>query len=188
MLQSQPPDEAVTLREYHWSPSAKAWNERRHHGDLRAAWMVSPASWANSRNIKNTPMVLHCVTTLKSTMKDRWKNDERRYHSDTIKIFCGELAENLVVSRADKSISLAALWSFFWFVCLRVSSFGFFPTFSPLPQLDQGQSTAIHQPMTSFCLGFWTSALWLSGRKGTWLLRFWLANPWLHDTGGWQRK
>ena len=39
---------------------------------------------------------------------------------------------------------------FFWFVCLHVSSCGFLPTFSPLPQLDRGQSTAIHQPMTSF--------------------------------------
>ena len=29
---------------------------------------------------------------------------ERRYHSDTIKIFCGELAENLVVSRADTQV------------------------------------------------------------------------------------
>ena len=73
-------------------------------------------------------LMLHYVTTLNSTMKDRWKNDERRYHSDTIKIFCGELAENLVVSRADKpeTYQICCVFCRFsgLFVCMcRVAAF-----------------------------------------------------------------
>lgn len=163
-----------------WLPSAKAWNERRHHGDLWAAWMVSLASWTTSRNIqKNHAYGCLCYIMLRR-WTPRWKTDEKMMKGDTTVTQSRSFAESWPKIwwchglTNQKPIRFAVYFVVFLvclFACveLRLSS-NFQPITTTWPRPIHGYPSA-NDIVLPRILDFGSVAI---GTQGTWLLRCWL--------------
>lgn len=141
----------VTAQHFHCT-AAKAWNEWRYHGDVRATWMVSLASWkVNIRDWSATGSIHVNAESHVEKALPQW-------HDQDLLRRVGRKFGGVTGSWAREP----AFLSFFQFEPLC-----HFDSHAPTAaKLSQGQSMATHQPMTLFCLGSWTLVLWQLERQG----------------------